>query len=91
MEVKILYKYNRENGGVTVSPQKPNCEYTEMYRLIADDGMELVKGDIRTVCVDADTTDGWVETEAIDLEYLGREYKETNEPIEPIEEPNEEI
>lgn len=66
MEVKTLYKYNRENGGVTVSPEKPDCEYTEMYRLIADEGMELVKGDIRTMCVDTDTTDGWEEVEYIE-------------------------
>lgn len=90
MEVKTLYKYNRENGGVTVSPEKPDCEYTEMYRLIADEGMELVKGDIRTMCIDTDTTDGWEEVESIDLEYLGREYTETDEPIEPVEENIEE-
>ena len=35
--------------------------------------------------------DGVRYAEAIDLEYLGREYTETNEPIEPIEEPDEEI
>ena len=80
MEVKTLYKYNRENGGVTVSPEKPDGEYTEMYRLIADEGMELVKGDIRTMCIDTDTTDGWEEVE----------YVETDEPIEPIE-PIEEV
>ena len=66
MEVKTLYKYNRENGGVTVSPEKPDCEYTEMYRLIADEGMELVKDDVRTMCIDTDTVDGWEEVESIE-------------------------
>lgn len=30
--------------------------------------------------------DGVRYSEAIDLEYLGREYVETDEPIEPVEE-----
>ena len=34
--------------------------------------------------------DGARYSEAIDLEYLGREYIETDEPIEPIEENIEE-
>lgn len=32
--------------------------------------------------------DGVRYAEAIDLEYLGREYTETDEPIEPLEEEN---
>lgn len=32
--------------------------------------------------------DGVRYAEAIDLEYLGREYIETDEPIEPVEEEN---
>lgn len=61
MKVKTLYKYTREDGGVTVSPEKPNCEYTELYRLIADEGMELVKDDIHTYCIDTDNIEGWEE------------------------------
>ena len=34
--------------------------------------------------------DGVRYAEAIDLEYLGREYVETDEPIEPVEENIEE-
>ena len=34
--------------------------------------------------------DGVRYAEAIDLEYLGREYTETDEPIEPLEENIEE-
>ena len=91
MEKRILYRTTRSDGGIDVSPNKPiEGDYTETYRLIADEGMVLVKGDVRTMCIDTDTTDGWVETEAIDLEYLGREYIETDEPIEPIEENIEE-
>lgn len=68
MEVKTLYKYTRENGGVTVSPNKPDCEYTELFRLIADEGMELVKDDIRTTCIDTDTVEGWEEVETLEEE-----------------------
>jgi hypothetical protein len=56
-----LYKYIREDGGVTVSPIKPNCEYTEMYRLIADEGKVLVNGEIETTCADVDSAEGWTE------------------------------
>lgn len=63
MEVKTLYRTIRADGGVDVSPNKPDGEYTETYRLIADEGMELVKGEVRTTCIDTDTTDGWVEVE----------------------------
>lgn len=61
MEVKTLYRTIRADGGVDVSPNKPDGEYTETYRLIADEGMELVKGDIRTICIDTDNADGWSE------------------------------
>lgn len=64
MITKTLYRYTRENGGVTVSPNKPDCEYTEMYRLIADEGMILVNGDVQTICVDVETAEGWTEIEA---------------------------
>ena len=61
MQIIKLYRYNRPDGGVTTSPVKPDCDYTEKFRLIADEGMELVKGDIRTTCIDTDDADGWVE------------------------------
>ena len=66
MEIKNLYKYEREDGGVTVSPLKPDGDYTEMYRLIADDGMELVKDGVRVICVDTETPDGWEEVEFVE-------------------------
>lgn len=65
MVVKTLYKYQREGGGVTVSPIKPDCEYSEKYRLIADEGKLLVKdGHEPTPCIDTDDVDGWYEIEA---------------------------
>ena len=61
MQIIPLYKYERENGGTTVSPIKPKCEYTEMYRLIADEGKALTNGDIITSCVDVENIEGWTE------------------------------
>ena len=62
MKTIDLYKYTREDGGITVSPVKPeDTEYATLSRLIADDGMELVNGETRTVCVDTDVPDEWTE------------------------------
>ena len=55
----------RDVDGGTVSTTKPeDTEYEITYRLIADEGMELVKGDIRTICVDTDDITGWTEEPA---------------------------
>lgn len=65
MQVIKLYKYKRDNGGTTVSPVQPDCEYTEMARLIADEGKALtLDGENLTFCVDVDTADGWREVDA---------------------------
>lgn len=61
MQIINLYKYIRKDGGTTVSPVKPDCEYTEMFRIVADEGKVLVKGDILTSCTDVDSTEGWEE------------------------------
>lgn len=65
MKIKTLYCYEREGGGITISPIKPNCEYTEMLRLIAGDGKMLTK-DGEDLCrvVDVDSSDGWYEVDA---------------------------
>jgi len=61
MQAITLYRYKRANGGITVSPIKPECEYTEMARLIADEGKALTNGETVTHCVDTDTEEGWWE------------------------------
>lgn len=63
MQIIKLYKYKRENGGTTVSPVEPSCEYTEMVRLVAEEGKELVNGEQRTTCVDTEAAEGWVEVD----------------------------
>ena len=73
MEVITLYRYEREPNKVTVSTEKPNVEYTEMYRLIADEGKILTDGEIETSCIDVHGTEGWTEIDA-------------PEPEEPVEE-----
>lgn len=64
MQIVNLYKYIRDDGGVTVSPVKPDIEYTEMFRLIADENKELVNGDVRTPCIDVEHIEGWTEIDA---------------------------
>lgn len=64
MQTIILYRYNREGGGVTVSPEKPDCEYQESVRLVADEGKLLTNGNIETACIDTDSAEGWTEIDA---------------------------
>lgn len=65
MQTMTLYKYNRPDGGVTVSPTAPESgEYTVKYRLIADEGKALTNGVTVTTCTDVDGTDGWTEIDA---------------------------
>ena len=62
MEIKPLYRFLREDGGVTESPEKPDgTEYTIRYRLIASDGKLLTDGTTGTYCIDVDSADGWSE------------------------------
>ena len=64
MKIIPLYRYEREDGGITVSPIKPECEYTEKVRLVADDGKILTyHGEIYGEVVDTDSADGWGEVD----------------------------
>lgn len=65
MIIKELYRYEREAGKITVSLEKPDCEYTVKFRLIADEDKELTKdGENFTTCIDVDDTEGWYEVDA---------------------------
>ena len=64
MQTIALYKYQREDGGVTVSPIKPDVEYTEMHRLVADEGKVLTNGETLTTYADVESVDGWSEIDA---------------------------
>lgn len=61
MPIIPVYKYRRQDGGITVSPVKPNKKNTKMYRLVADEGKVFVNGDAVTTCLDVDSPDGWTE------------------------------
>lgn len=64
MAIVTLYKYVRDGGGITVSPVKPDKEYSLAYRLIADEGKTLTQDSISfTPCVDTDTVGGWYEVQ----------------------------
>lgn len=66
MEIKELYRYEREPNKVTVSPIKPNCEYEILYRIIASDGYLVTQDGINLYpCVDTASKDGWYEIEEV--------------------------
>lgn len=66
----VLYRYVRPDGGVTVSPIKPDCEYVAQWRLISDRGMMLTDGVAITTCTDTDNPSAWSEVEGIcNMEY----------------------
>lgn len=64
MQIINLYRVIRPDGGVTVTPNKPDSYEKMMYRIVADEGKELVNGDMRTSCADVVSTDGWTEVYA---------------------------
>ena len=62
MEIKPLYRFFREDGGVTESINKPDgVEHTTRFRLIASEGKLLTDGTTETYCIDVDSADGWSE------------------------------
>jgi hypothetical protein len=59
-----IYKYERGDGGISVSPIKPDCEYTEMVRLVTDEGKMLTKDGVNLYySTDTETADGWYEVD----------------------------
>ena len=65
MQIKTLYRYKRADGGITVSPNKPETDIFEIcYRLVADDGKILTTdGENLFPCVDVDDIIGWYEVD----------------------------
>ena len=66
MQIITLYKTIRKDGGVTVSPHKPEegTPYTEGIRLVADEGKLITQdGENLYYCIDTESTEGWYEVE----------------------------
>lgn len=61
MQTIKLYRFNRPDGGVTVSAVKPDGDYTELTRLVADEGYTLTNGTNYTACTDTDNPGEWSE------------------------------
>ena len=69
MQTIVLYRYIREDGGVTTSPIKPDGDYTEKVRLVADEGKRLVLPDgTYALCADLEAADGVTEEDDPDYE-----------------------
>ena len=60
-----LYRYIRADGGVTVSTNKPETDYTELTRLVADDDKILTNGQTETFCVDTNNVGEWNEIDFV--------------------------
>lgn len=62
MTIKTLYKFTRQDGGITISLNPPEQEYTTLLRLISDEGKMLTKDSINfSFCIDTDSSEGWYE------------------------------
>ena len=61
MQKFTVYRYTRPDGGVSVSTVKPETRYTELYRLVAEEGRTLTDGVTVCECVDTDNPDAWEE------------------------------
>ena len=51
---KQIYRYEREDGGITVSPKRPpdGVPYQIRWRLIAEEGMAITDGETTVTVVD---------------------------------------
>lgn len=62
MLIKTLYKFTRQDGGITISLNPSEQEYTTLLRLISDEGKMLTKDSINfSSCVDTVSSEGWYE------------------------------
>lgn len=70
MEVRTLYRVSK-NGKTTISPTMPtDGDFTETFRLIADEGKVLTDGIDTFICIDTDEPDVFSEVnEAEESEY----------------------
>ena len=64
MITMTLYRVERSDGGIDVTPNKPTEQpYTETFRLIADEGKLLTDGENQFTCIDTDNPDDFTEVD----------------------------
>lgn len=63
MIIKTLYRYTRD-GKTTVSPVKPDGDYSVTYRVIAEEGMAITNGNLECECIDTDHPSEWHDCES---------------------------
>lgn len=49
---KMLYKFQRPDGGYTVSPYKPDSQYQVRWRLFAEEGRAITNGQETVTVID---------------------------------------
>ena len=65
MEIKEIYRYEREPGKVTVSTEKPEVPHTTLYRIIASDKHLVTQNGVdQYACIDTNDNQNWYEVEA---------------------------
>ena len=52
MTRKMIYRYQRPDGGYTVTPIKPDGNYDIRWRLIAEQGMAITNGEKTVIVID---------------------------------------
>ena len=63
---KMIYRYQRPDGGFTVSPVKPEGNYNIRWRLIADEGRAITDGENVVTVIDLQhrkDCEGWHDCE----------------------------
>jgi hypothetical protein len=81
MQILKLYRHV-ENGSTVVSLEKPEGEYTTLYRVIADEGNILRNGEQIASVIDTSSPNDWVE-EAV-AEEPEEEIVYTPSEVEPL-------
>lgn len=69
MQRKMIYRYQRPDGGYTVTPVKPEGTYNIRWRLIAEDGMAITNGEMTVTVIDVihrNDCEAWTDCELPD-------------------------
>ena len=72
MTLKPIYIYEGIGGTIQTPIKLPIQETRQMARLIADEGKELVNGDVISTCIDVElgNIESWIERDKVDEQEL---------------------